>query len=344
MTDADGADHPPDDFHFEKTTVPYDVDAGEPELSSAEVADIYAHAPDEVIRDYESRQPTARDLAIMAAQVDDPRDQDGSTIEGVVVGRQFAGIPIATIRDIKPYVNTLIYGLPGSGKTHLAATGAQSRHLDPMIYINAEAGANTLMKFKEDIDVIPDPETQSGIRWEQFEAIYDELDRQCYNSTDSPDYRTVVVDTGTELQKINMDWIMLRTLSAHPDRDPDVPGLHDWGASTNRMRRYLRLLRDLPMNFILLCHESTERDNKGIQWKRPDLPGKMANQVAGLFDQVMYLYTKEVAAGDETKPTEIVRFLLTGALEGYVTKDRSGNLPLVVQAPNMNDIFEQIHK
>jgi hypothetical protein len=110
------------------------------------------------------------------------------------------------------------------------------------------------------------------------------------------------------------------------------------------MRKYLRMFRDLPMNFIFLCHETSERDNKGVLWKRPDLPGKLANQVAGLFDQVMYLYTKEVGAGDETRPTEITRFLLTGALEGYVTKDRSGNLPLVVQAPNMNDIYELIHK
>jgi hypothetical protein len=257
--------------------------------------------------------------------------------------RQFAGIPMATIKNIKPFVNVMCYGLPGSGKTHLAATGARSVHLAPMMYINAEAGANTLMKFDEDIQVIPDPMKQSGIRWEQFEAVYDELDRQCYNSKDGPEFQTVCIDTGTELQKINMDWVMVNTLKAHPDRDPDVPGLHDWGASTNRMRKYLRLFRDLPMNFILLCHETSERDNKGVQWKRPDLPGKMSNQVAGLFDQVMYLYTKEGEAGDETRPTEVIRYLLTGALEGYVTKDRSGNLPLVVAKPNMNNIFELIH-
>jgi hypothetical protein len=260
--------------------------------------------------------------------------------------RMFAGIPIAVPGHVIPFVNNMIYGLPGSGKTHLAGTGVKSRHLAPLLYVNAEAGSSTLIKLaiEDNIQIIPDPSAQGSITWAQFVQVYDELDRQCYQGNDSPDFQTVVIDTGTELQKINMDSVMARTLSAHPDRDPDVPGLHDWGASTNAMRKYLRLYRDLPMNFIFLCHEQTERDNKGVMWKRPDLPGKLTNQVAGLFDQVMYLYTKEGDKGDETKPSEIRRMLLTGALEGYVTKDRSGNLPLVVVEPNMNDIFELIHK
>jgi len=314
-----------DDFEFDKTVhvetdyVPPDVEAGEPE--------IVEHPQVALNRDLHEKLESEPALPAPTRRV-------------------FAGIPIAPVVQIKPYVNTMIYGLPGSGKTHLAGTGAASRHLAPLLYINAEAGASTLTKLlaEENIQIIPDPEAQGSITWEQFEAVYDELDRQCYNSSDLPDFRTAVIDTGTELQKINMDWVMRRTLSAHPDRDPDVPGLHDWGASTNRMRKYLRLFRDLPMNFIFLCHETTERDNQGVMWKRPDLPGKLANQVAGLFDQVMYLYTKQGDPGDETRPTEIRRMLLTGALEGYVTKDRSGNLPLVVQSPNMNDIFELIHK
>jgi hypothetical protein len=278
----------------------------------------------------------------VAVRGDAPVEDTVPVLEGKIV---FAGIPIAPPGRIVPYVNTMIYGLPGSGKTHLAGTAAASIHLAPALYINAEAGASTLIKLQtnRNLMIIPDPEKQGAITWPQFEDVYDELDRQCYNSQDKPDFRTVVIDTGTELQKINMDWVMGKTLTAHPDRDPDVPGLHDWGASTNRMRKMLRQFRDLPMNFIFLCHETTERDNKGVMWKRPDLPGKLSNQVAGLFDQVMYLYTKEGESGDETKPTEIRRMLLTGALEGYVTKDRSGKLPLVVQGPNMNDIFETIH-
>jgi hypothetical protein len=326
----------------EKSFVPSDIEQGEPELTAEDEGAI-EHTVDKpsILPDDD-----LADLANAAAGGAILTDKDRERVSNYQ-GKMFAGIPIATVSQVKPFVNVLIYGLPGSGKTHVAATGAESKHLAPMLYVNAEAGANTLLKFRskvgDNIMVVPDPQVQSGINWEQFEAVYDELDRQCYNTKDGPDFRTVCIDTGTELQKINMDWVMARTMKQHPDRDPDVPGLHDWGASTNRMRKYMRLFRNLPMNFIFLCHETTERDNKGVMWKRPDLPGKMANQVAGLFDQAMYLYTKEGDKGDESKATIINRYLLTGALEGYVTKDRSGNLPLVVANPNMNDIFELIH-
>jgi len=275
-TNAGYDDKEDDDFNFKKDS----------ELTSAEVADLYTHAPDEVIAAHEAEQR----LPTIVHEDEPTEGERESRVTAVAVAetptprRMFAGIPIATPGHVIPFVNNMIV------------------------------------------------------------QVYDELDRQCYNSQDKPDFQTAVIDTGTELQKINMDSVMARTLSAHPDRDPDVPGLHDWGASTNAMRKYLRLYRDLPMNFIFLCHEQTERDNKGVMWKRPDLPGKLTNQAAGLFDQVMYLYTKEGDKGDETRPTEIRRMLLTGALEGYVTKDRSGNLPLVVVEPNMNDIFELIHK
>jgi hypothetical protein len=251
---------------------------------------------------------------------------------------------MAPIRDVKPNINTLIYGRPGSGKTHLTATAEKSKLMAPMLYISAEAGSSTIKQVNPNIMIIPDPNVRGSVTWEEFEAIYDELDRQCYNTKDGCEFRTVGVDTGTELQKINMSWVMNQTLAAHPDRDPDVPGLHDWGKSTNRMRTMIRRFRDLPVNFIFVCHEQEDRDNKGLLWKKPDLPGKLANQAAAFFDQVMYLYTKQVSGGDETKSTDIKRVLMTGALEGFVTKDRSGNLPLLVVDPNMNDIYAQITK
>jgi hypothetical protein len=256
----------------------------------------------------------------------------------------FGGVPMAPLRSVRQTTNTLIYGRPGSGKTHLAATAQKSKIMSPMMYISAEAGASTLRQVDQSIMILPDPDVAGSVTWEQLLAIYDELDRQCYNTKDGCDFRTVTIDTGTELQKINMNWVMDQTLAAHPDRDPDVPALHDWGKSTNSMRGIIRKFRDLPVNFIFICHEQEDRDNKGLLWKKPDLPGKLANQAAAFFDQVMYLYTKQVTGGDETKSTDIKRILMTGALEGFVTKDRSGNLPLLMVDPTMDKLFQLITK
>src|ERR1700744_422705 len=135
-------------------------------------------------------------LALEAAT--DKPELKASFVQQKVGSLTFAGIPMATVTSIKPFINCMIYGPPGAGKTHLIGTAASSPHLKDLLYINAEAGANTLLKFKEDIMVVPDPMVQSGITWEQFEAVYDELDRQCYNSKDKPDFASVCIDTGTE--------------------------------------------------------------------------------------------------------------------------------------------------
>lgn len=258
--------------------------------------------------------------------------------------RSFAGIPMAPVHETRPNINIMIYGRPGVGKTRFSATAALSDLMKPVLYISAEAGSSTIKQVSKEIMVIPDPAVRGSITWEEFEAVYDELDRQCYNTKSGPDFRSVTIDTGTELQKTNMAWVMNQTLAAHPDRDPDVPGLHDWGKSTNRMRTMIRRFRDLPINVIFVCHEQEDRDNRGLLWKKPDLPGKLANQAAAFFDQVMYLYTKQIGDGKDGSPPTIHRILMTGALEGYVTKDRSGNLPLLVQDPSMHEIFQLITK
>lgn len=256
----------------------------------------------------------------------------------------FGGVPMAPLRDTKPYINVLLYGRPGSGKTYLTATAQKSKYLNDMMYISCEAGSSTIRQVDPSIMILPDPSVAGSVTWEQLESVYDELDRQCYNTKDGCDFRTVAIDTGTELQKINMNWVMGITLAKSPDRDPDVPALHDWGKSTNSMRGIIRKFRDLPVNLIFVCHEQEDRDNQGLLWKKPDLPGKLSNQAAAFFDQVMYLYTKQINKGDENKAAEIKRVLMTGALEGYVTKDRSGNLPLLMVDPTMDQIFTKITK
>jgi hypothetical protein len=274
------------------------------------------------------------------------------TIEGKVVGsdlvtsaKTFAGIPIAPVRETKSNINLLIYGVPGSGKTHLASLADRVPAMRPVLYLNIEGGDMTLRHSAPEIRKIPE---EGSLSWGQLETVYHELHRQCYTSDIQPGEfvpRTVIIDTLTEMQKMNMSQIMAQLLTEEPDKnwDPDIPDVRRWGKNIEQIRRWVRRYRDLPLNVIMTCHEQEDKDNMtGLVTHKPQLSGKLSNEVAGFFDVVVYLYVKnEAEPGDQPKP---VRKLLTGALEGFIAKDRSGSLPHVMVNPSMADIYGNITK
>lgn len=207
----------------------------------------------------------------------------------------------------------------------------------PVIYLNIEGGDMTLRHAAPEIRKIPE---EGSLTWGQLETIYDQLARQCYNGSEPGEFapRTVILDTLTECQKMNMSQIMAELLLAEPEKgwDPDIPDVRRWGKNIEQIRKWVRKYRDLPLNVIMTCHEMTDKDNMtGAVKHKPQLSGKLSNEVAGFFDVVAYLYVKR-------EDDKNVRKLLTGAIEGYVAKDRSGNLPEVLVNPTMKTIYEGI--
>jgi DNA replicative helicase MCM subunit Mcm2 (Cdc46/Mcm family) len=255
--------------------------------------------------------------------------------------KTFAGIPIAPVRDTKANINVLIYGKPGVGKTFLAATADHVPAMRPVLYLNIEGGDMTLRHAAPEIRKIPE---EGSLSWSQLQAVYDQLAKQCYNGVTPGEYapRTVILDTLTECQKMNMSQIMAELLTAEPDKgwDPDIPDVRRWGKNIEQIRKWVRKFRDLPLNTIMTCHEMEDKDNMtGLVSHKPQLSGKLSNEVAGFFDVVVYLYVKQE---DREGKKVTVRKLLTGALEGYVAKDRSGNLPPVLENPTMAEVYSYI--
>jgi len=252
----------------------------------------------------------------------------------------FAGIPMAPVRATRANMNMLIYGKPGVGKTFLAASSDLVPEMRPVMYLNIEGGDMTLRHAAPNIKKIPQ---DGSLTWDQLEAVYDALARQCYNGPKPGEFvpRTVVLDTLTELQKMNMVYIMSALVEAEPEKyDVDVHDIRRWGKNGEQLRKWVRRSRDLPLNVIMCAHEIEEKDNMtGLISHKPQLSGKLSNEVAGFFDIVTYLYVKSEERQGKQVP---VRKLLTGHLEGYVAKDRSGALPLVIEDPTMQTIYKHV--
>lgn len=236
------------------------------------------------------------------------------------------GLRVSRVKDRPKTVNMMIYGDSGAGKTRLLGSCDAVPEMRPILIIDVEGGTLTLSTTYPEAEIV---RVQS---WQEMQNLYDEL-----HKGDHP-YRTVGIDSLTEIQKFSMYQIMKDVVAKDGDRDPDIPGLREWGKNLEQIRRFVRAFRDLPMNTIFTALQVTSKDPKtGTVTTRPGLPGKLSSEVAAFLDIVTYLYVKNRKEGDEIVRK---RFLLTGATENQVAKDRSGRLPLVIEEPTMREIYD----
>lgn len=238
-----------------------------------------------------------------------------------------AGLPIVKAKDRPPYINMLIYGESGVGKTYLAGTADDVPSLRKVLFIDMEGGTLTLLQSNPNVDVM---RVQS---WLEMQDVYNSLFAGGHG------YSTVVIDSLTEAQKFNMYHILKNLVEDKEDRDPDIAGMREWGKNIEQIRRFVRGFRDLPCNTIFTALMREDKNQKtGAQTRKPMLSGKLASEVAAFLDIVVFLYKKEIDG-------EQRRLLLTAATDDTVAKDRTGKLPgPVLENPTMKQIYQFINQ
>jgi phage nucleotide-binding protein len=247
-----------------------------------------------------------------------------STDLEVLSPRHLGGLKILKAHERPPYMNILFYGDPGVGKTRLAGTADSVPEMRKVLFVDLEGGTLTLTHTNPNVDIV------RVKNWVEMQAVYDSL------LAGNHDYSTVVLDSLTEIQKFNMYNIMKDLIEFDSDRDPDVPGMREWGKNLEQMRKFVRGFRDLPMHTVFTALMKNDKDKKtGLSQRKPSLSGKLADDIAGFLDIVCYMYIKEVD-GEQT------RLLLTSATDEIVAKDRTGKLPVVMVNPDMTDLLDLI--
>lgn len=238
---------------------------------------------------------------------------------------QIAGLQIEKVSQNTSYINMLIYGESGAGKTRLSGSADDVPEMRRILFIDVEGGTLTLR------DTFPEVEVVRVKNWQQMQSVYDEL------YADQHGFTTIVVDSLTELQKMSMDGVMRKLVEEHEERDADVPGIREWNINIEQTRKFVRAFRDLPVNTIFTALVQSDKNVRtGAMKRKPSLSGKVKDEVAGFLDIVVYLYTKEI--DQENK-----RMLLCGQTEDTVAKDRSNTLPMTIENPTMSDIWKYLH-
>lgn len=234
------------------------------------------------------------------------------------------GLKIRKPQESLPHLNFMVYGDSGAGKTMLAGTSAYVKELSPVLFIDVEGGTLTLSQFDQtaDIDVV------RADKWETMQKVYDELYRGRHP------YKTVVIDSLTEMQKLAMS----SQLGAGSQLDPggNTAEFKDWYINTEQMRRLVRAFRDLSMNtiFTALAQATPHPRKPNIELVKPDFTKKLANEIPAFFDILFYMYVKTVPQGPN------VRLLQTDKTDTVVAKCRVAGVPENLQNPNMDILYD----
>ena len=213
------------------------------------------------------------------------------------------------------YINALIYGAYGVGKTILAGTSVDVPEMRDVIFFDIEAGTKPLrtvgaVKNHADIDFIRITE------YEQFVAATQFLMRHCrardnndaamlahiageFGVNPSRRYRTVIVDSIYELDGINFRRLIGDKADDLMQSNPSDDLRGDYGRNRQVLLKSFRSLRNLPMNVLLIAPDDIDKDE---HTKRitvgPKLTGKLSKDIQGFMDTVGFLHRFEQSTGD----------------------------------------------
>lgn len=208
-------------------------------------------------------------------------------------------------------LNMIVFGNPGCGKTVFSSTTP-----DPLI-LDIEGGTMSIRN-----------KTVDTVRIESYRALIDVFE---FLKKGKHRYKSVVIDSGTELQRKIMEDVLAETKH-------DYAQQRDWGITIERTRRCVRAFRDLPMNFLMTALAMESRDEAdGTSVAFPSFSGKtLPSEIVGFMDLCLYLFV-----GENKENGQYERLLLTQPTQKFVAKDRSGKLDRL-EKPNFMRLYRKI--
>lgn len=169
----------------------------------------------------------------------------------------------------------IVYSDSGKGKTYLLGTLPEKETL----IVDIEGGLTSISHKK--IDYVPIPEGLPGIK--KFKDIHEAL------RTGSLKYKNVALDSATELERY-LQFSLLR------ERGKTFLQLKEYGDSSQKMREYLRLFRDLTaigINVIFTALEMPLEIQRGedelLTKSFPMMSKKLSPEICGYVDMVAKL-------------------------------------------------------
>lgn len=246
----------------------------------------------------------------------------------------------ASLSDTNEYLNVLLFGREGSGKTTSACSLANLGY-GKVLVVNAEGGMkkNTLKRHGIDIDrIMVWPPSGQKITHSGLDEVYRQL--QADLADDPKSWAGVVFDSATEIVQALVDYVAGDRIEKASRKGVSIDGIDqfftdrsDYGTMSKMFRDILRKFRDLPTHFIVTALErrDVDEDSGKVQYGPAVTPG-VQTDLLGYVDLVLACTAADDAEG---KPYRA----LTRSSGKYRGKDRLGVLPKVLVNPTIERIL-----
>lgn len=211
------------------------------------------------------------------------------------------------VGEVPGHLSVLIWGRSGTGKTTLAGDFPK-----PLLLVDVREQGTDGLRNVPGIDVLP-LET-----WDEFQELY------WYLVSGEHSYKTVVIDTVTQLQDVAMEKVL-------KDDGKTVDSLvtqSNWGAMAKMMKSWLLSFRDLPMHTVFLAQDRVNDVQGFTDQMIPEVGPRLSPSVAGMLNAAVKVicqtYIQEdMQRGKDNKVYRVITYRLRiGPHPLYLTKVR----------------------
>lgn len=241
---------------------------------------------------------------------------------------------IIELEDEVDYVNVLVHGESGAGKTPFGASS------DNTLILRCEQGTTSAKIRGSKAKIWP---CDTWIKFKKAKAWLEKAGR----TEDGIPFEWVTIDSGTAMQTVLLRHILKTEFKKTPsNRDLDIPQIQDHQKWQNELKRVLQEMVDLPVNLcVTALPMSIESENDEGETDETILPqflggkGAIAWAIAGMFD-----IGGSVRLIKPKGKTEKVQRIYWEKYGPHWGRDRTGALGRYTDNLTLDDLNDRVQK